>query len=150
MAKAKKAPPLAMRKAKKGSAVAAHLVGTLEDGTEFMTTRDSEPFDFVLGEGTIIGGLERVIEGMVVGEKKRIILPPEKAFGQSHDNLIFVVPRDQIKKDAKKGDEVKLNLADEEATFRVVKLTGKQATLDGNHPLAGKTVTFKIELVSIK
>jgi peptidylprolyl isomerase len=140
------------RKARVGDTVKIHYKGTLEDGTVFDSSEGDEPIEFTLGEHDVIGGLEDAIVGMAAGEKKVATIPPEEAYGEREDELVFEVSRASIEAgpEVVVGDAVRIQLPDgQSAGMHVMAADAQSITLDANHPLAGKTLIFDVELVSI-
>jgi FKBP-type peptidyl-prolyl cis-trans isomerase 2 len=141
------------RQAKAGDVVAVHYTGRLEDGTVFDTSREGEPIEFEVGSGAVIEGFERGVEGMQVGEQREIRIAPENAYGERRDELELAVPREQLPEgfDPEVGQMLALQIAPgQQAIARIADVAGDSVTLDLNHPLAGQTLIFDIELVGIK
>ncbi|MCD6280015.1 MAG: peptidylprolyl isomerase [Deltaproteobacteria bacterium] len=141
-----------MAEAKLGDKVRVHYTGLLDDGTVFDTSVGREPFDFTIGENTVIPGFENAVVGMKVGDKKTISIPPGDAYGEYLDDLVVVINRSQIPPeiDAEVGMVLQVKSENGTATYvTVTDITDDAVTLDGNHPLAGKSLTFEIELLEI-
>ncbi len=143
-----------MAQAKTGDTVKIHFTGKLEDGTVFGSTANREPLEFELGEGRIIPGIEKAVEGMNVGESKTVKVPPEQAYGQHQAELVQEVSRDQFPKDAEPqvGQKFEIPQPDERVqamVVRVVNVSESTVTLDANHPLAGRDLTFELELMDV-
>ena len=141
-----------MAEAKRGDTVTIHYTGTLEDGSVFDSSEGSEPISFTLGAGEVISGFEDAVLGMSVGDKKKTTIEAENAYGEHHDALIMRVERSQVPPgtEIEVGDVLQVGLADgQTATVIVTGLDADSVTLDANHPLAGKALTFDLELVSI-
>lgn len=139
--------------AKRGDTVHVHYRGTLEDGTEFDSSAGSDPIVFTIGAGQVIPGFEDAIEGMSAGEKKTEHIAVGNAYGEHRDELVFVVPRDQMPEGAEVevGDMLRVGFPDgSNAAVQVAALDEQSVTLDANHPLAGKNLTFELELVTIE
>ncbi|MGR3452465.1 FKBP-type peptidyl-prolyl cis-trans isomerase [Pseudooceanicola sp.] len=141
-----------MSEAKQGDTVRIHYTGTLSDGTTFDSSEGRDPLEFTVGSGQIIPGLDKAIPGMNVGEKKTVEVPCAEAYGDREDAAMQTVPRDQIPEEI----EVKpgLQLQVQTPQGQVVPVTvadvgDSEVTLDANHPLAGRDLTFNIELVEI-
>lgn len=101
----------------------------------------------------MIPGFETAIEGMSAGEKKTYTIPADDAYGERREELVFTVGRDQIPADneIEVGDMLRIGFPDgTSAAVQVAALDGQSVTLDANHPLAGKDLTFELELVSIE
>ena len=142
-----------MQQAKEGDTVLVHYRGTLEDGTEFDSSAGSEPISFTIGAGEVIPGFEQMVTGMSTGEKKTSTIVAGNAYGEHNDELVFKVGRDQIPPDTELevGDMLQVGFPDgSSAAVQVAALEGESVTLDANHPLAGKDLTFELELVSIE
>ncbi len=142
-----------MQQAKRGDTVHVHYRGTLDDGTEFDSSAGAEPIVFTLGSGEVIPGFEEAIEGMSAGEKKTKHIEAEQAYGERRDELVFTVSKDQMPEgggDIEVGDMLRVGFPDgSNAAVQVANVEGDAVTLDANHPLAGKNLTFELELVSI-
>lgn len=142
-----------MQKAKRGDVVNVHYKGTLDDGTEFDSSEGSDPIQFTIGNGDVIVGFEEAIIGMSEGDSKTERMTPERAYGKHKDDLIFTIERNQLPKGTEIaiGDTLRIGFADGgSAAVQVMKMDKKTVTLDANHPLAGKTLTFNLKLVSIQ
>jgi len=141
-----------MTQAKNGDEVTVHYTGKLADGSVFDSSAGEEPLVFTLGEGELIDGFEEGVLGIAVGEKKTVVIPPEKAYGEFYDDMMLEVPLSDMPADLELhvGDELELtNEDDEPILVTVSKLDDKSVTLDGNPPLAGETLIFELELVAI-
>ena len=138
--------------AREGSTVRVHYTGTLDDGTVFDTSRDDEPFEFILGEGIAIMGFERAILGMFKGEKKSVSISPEDAYGYYDLDLRVVVQRSKLPADIDYQEGMMLQIDTPEgnsAQATVVDISDEAITLDGNHPLSGESLNFEIELIGL-
>lgn len=141
-----------MSKPKHGDQVSVHYTGKLADGSIFDTSVGEEPLVFTIGEGEIIDGFEEGVLSMSVGEKKTIIIEPEKAYGYPHEDMIIEVPLSEMpdELEVEVGDELELTSEDDEPMLVIVnQLNEDSVVLDGNPPLAGETLTFEIELLAI-
>ena len=138
--------------AKNGDVVKVDYTGTLTDGTVFDTSIGRMPLEFTLGAGQMIPGFEKAVLGMKIGEKKTFTIPAEEAYGERSENLIMEIPRDQMPADLNPQVGQQLQSTTTEGGIVVVvviKVTDTTVTVDANHPLAGKDLTFEIELVNI-
>jgi peptidylprolyl isomerase len=145
-----KEPPMSV--ASNGDTVKVHYTGALADGTQFDSSAGREPLEFVIGGGGIIAGLEQAVIGMAVGETKRVIIPADQAYGPWHDALVQLASRSDIpahielaagmilEADGPGGQRVRLT---------VIELDDESVTVDANHRLAGRDLTFDLELVAI-
>lgn len=141
-----------MTKAKIGDKVVVHYTGKLADGSVFDSTEGENPLEFTIGEVDFIDGFIEGILEMSAGEKRTITLAPEKAYGERSDEMIIKLPLTDIPADMdlKIGDELELTGDDEEPFLVIVsELEEDSVTLDSNPPLAGETLIFDLEMVSI-
>ncbi|MFQ6002736.1 MAG: peptidylprolyl isomerase [Candidatus Zixiibacteriota bacterium] len=141
-----------MTKAKNGDTVKVHYTGKLEDGTVFDTSIERDPLQFTIGQGQIIPGFEQAVVGMEPGESKITKVPADKAYGPRRKEMVLVVDRNQFPVDLK--PKVGQHLQSRQADGRTIRVTvtdvsESSVTLDANHPLAGKDLTFDIQLVEI-
>lgn len=142
-----------MPKVKNGDIVRVHYHGKLKDGTTFDSSEGREPLEFKVGEGQVIKGFDKALEGMEPGEKKTVNIPVEEAYGQAAEENFVEFPKSDFPKDLKPEVGLQLHLSDNQGNhYPVVVSEIKEASvvLDANHPLAGKDLIFDIELVSIK
>ncbi len=139
--------------AKDGSTVKVNYTGTLEDGTIFDSSEGRGPLEFTLGENKVIVGFEEAIKGMKVSEKKTVTIPVDKAYGPHQAELVFVVDRSQLSSDLDNvavGQHLKMKHATAgEIDVVVTEVSETTITIDANHPMAGKDLTFEIELLEI-
>jgi peptidylprolyl isomerase len=140
-----------MAEVKVGDKVKAHYKGTLGDGTEFDNSNGNDPIQFEVGSGTLIPGFEDAVVGMAPGDKKTVNIPVDNAYGPRNDELMLEIPKDQVPPDldAIVGDDLVLERNGQEIRVRVHEVGDEGIILDANHPLAGKDLTFEIELVEI-
>lgn len=141
-----------MAQAKAGDTLSIHYTGTLADGATFDSSEGRDPLTFELGSGQIISGLDAALDGMSVGEKKTVTIPADQAYGPHHPEAIQNVPREAIPADIPLdlGTELQVQTPDGQTMgVTVTAVTDEEVTLDANHPLAGKDLTFAVELVSI-
>lgn len=141
-----------MAHAKSGDTVRIHYTGTLEDGTEFDSSRGKDPLEFALGSGQVIPGFDAAVEGMNVGDAKSVKIEPDQAYGPRHEQLVQEVPKTALPDDleATVGMQLQSQAPDGRVMTLVVASVGEDSiTVDGNHPLAGQALTFDIELVAI-
>jgi peptidylprolyl isomerase len=142
-----------MQQAQRGDTVHVHYRGTLSDGTVFDSSDGGEPIVFTLGAGEVIPGFETAIEGMSEGEKKTQTIAADDAYGEHREELVFTVDRGQMPpgSEIEVGDMLRIGFPDgSSAAVQVASLDDASVTLDANHPLAGKELTFELELVSIE
>ena len=129
-----------------GDRVTVHYTGTLDDGSEFDSSRDGDPLDFEIGAGNVIPGFERAVTPLSVGESTTFRLDPADAYGEPRDDLVFEVPITNAPDGLTAGDSVQLATG-QPAT--VIAVSEAAVQVDANHPLAGQALTFAVELMSV-
>ncbi len=141
-----------MAQVKQGDTVRVNYTGKLQDGTVFDTSYDRHPMQFTLGQGRLIAGFEKAVLGMNAGEKKRVVVPAEQAYGQPRQENIVEMERKNLPPDVdpKVGQRLELTQENDQTILvTVTDISESSVTLDANHPLAGKALTFDIELLGI-
>ena len=141
-----------MTQVKTGDTVRIHYTGTLADGSTFDSSAGRDPLEFTVGSGQIIPGLDKAMPGMAVGDTKTVAVVADEAYGQADPNARQSVPRSEIPADLPLdiGTQLQVQTQDGQVmAVTVAKVTEAEVTLDANHPLAGKDLTFDIELVEI-
>jgi len=139
--------------AKDGDAVQVNYTGTLADGTVFDSSAGREPLEFTIGSGQLIPGFDEAVVGMKVGEKKTVTIPADEAYGPHRDEMVIEVDREQFPSNIDPEVGMMLESTQQDGSkvvFTVTNISDNTTiTLDANHPLAGKDLTFEIELVKI-
>ncbi len=145
-----------------GDYVTVDYIGSFENGSVFDTSieqvaldsglynpgRDYEPLGFVAGQGQMIEGFDEAVIGMAVGEEKTVAIPPEKAYGNYSQDLLLPVPSGDF-------DDANITpVVGEQVNYMwrictIVDVAEGNVTLDCNHQLAGETLVFTIQIVSI-
>jgi peptidylprolyl isomerase len=141
-----------MAEAKTNDTVKVHYTGRLIDGTVFDSSLGREPLEFTIGQKAVIAGFEEGIIGMAVGETKTVSIASQDAYGPYLDDLVGTISRVHISPDIelKVGTILQMQAPDGGVTLvRVKELNDENVTLDANHPLAGKDLTFDINLLEI-
>jgi len=135
----------------KDTVVTLNYTGTLKDGTVFDTSVGKTPLIFVAGEGKMIPGFEKEIMGMKPGQEKTFTIPAADAYGEPNKDLIVDVPRTQFpaSMDIKEGMHVARQSAQGPIPGVITKVGADTVTVDFNSPLAGKDLTFKVNIVSV-
>ena len=141
-----------MSEVKDGDKVKVHYTGTLEDGETFDSSEGREAFEFTLGQNMVIPGFEKAVLGLAVGNETTVTLSPDDAYGNPMPEMVTPVPREQLP--AELSPEVGMMLQANAPDGSVMQVQIKEVndetiTVDANHPLAGKTLTFQIRLVEI-
>jgi len=141
-----------MSQAKNGDTVKVHYTGKLDDGTVFDTSVGRDPLIFMLGTGQLIPGFEEAIIGMSSGDNKTILIPSDKAYGPHRKEMVVAVAKNQFPEDIKLnlGEQLELTQSDDKVIIvTILEISDSAVTLDANHPLAGKDLTFDVQLVEI-
>jgi peptidylprolyl isomerase len=141
-----------MSHVKNGDTISIHYTGKLDDGTVFDSSVGGKPITFTLGAGEVIPGFEAGTVGMQVGDKRDIVIPPEQGYGPYFEELVKVVSREAFPPNLTPtaGQTFEMQLPSGEGIpVRIIDVEGDEITLDANHLLAGETLYFNIELVSI-
>lgn len=141
-----------MAQAKTGDTVKVHYTGKLDDDTIFDTSVERDPLQFTIGEGRLIPDFEKAVVGMNPGESKTIQIPADKAYGPHHEEMVMVVGRNEFPKDLEPKIDQRLQVQNSSGQVFAVTVTAiseANVTLDANHPLAGKDLTFNIQLAEI-
>ena len=137
--------------AQSGDNVKIHYTGTLDDGSVFDSSEGRDPLGFTLGSGQVIQGFDDAVTGMEVGESKTVRIPANEAYGEARDDLVLEMPRDQVPPDVEIELGMQLSVQQQNGQavpVTVVEISDKTVKLDANHALAGKALTFALELVS--
>lgn len=131
-----------------GDEVLVKYKGTLEDGTVFDSTDNRPPVSFTLGESQVVPGFEAAVFGMKVGQQVSVTLKPKDAYGERSEDFILTFPAAQAPPGVKEGMQLMLGGGGMKRPATVIKVNDNGSiVLDANLPLAGKTLTFDIELV---
>jgi len=141
-----------MAQAKNGDTVKVNYTGKLEDDFVFDTSENREPLQFIIGENQVIPGFEEAVVGMAPGESKVTKIPADNAYGTHREELVQEVDKNLFPDDVELTLGLRLQVRqddDEVIIVRVIGLSDTKVTLDANHPLAGKDLTFEIQLMEI-
>jgi len=140
------------KSAKEGDTVKIKYTGKLEDGTIFDSSEGRDPIQFKIGDGNVIPGFEKGVIGMKVGDKKTLTIPAEEAYGPVRQEYIAQVPINSFPPNITPAVGLQLQMQQPDSNVVRVTITdikGDTVTIDANHPLAGKTLIFDIELAEI-
>ncbi|WGP00477.1 FKBP-type peptidyl-prolyl cis-trans isomerase [Saccharophagus degradans] len=133
--------------------VTLHFALTLEDGAVVDSNFESKPATFVVGDGKLLPGFEQAIFGLIAGDKKAMKIPPEQGFGQPNPNNIQEVKRKVFAADMELAQGLVVSFADAnggEMPGVIAEIGEEIVKVDFNHPLAGREITFEVEIVSVK
>lgn len=137
---------------KKGARVTFHYELRDSDGNLLDSTFDGEPIIYIQGEGEIIQGLEDFLEGEEAGFEAKVTIPAEKAYGETNEDLIVFAGPENF------DDNVEIEIGSAVETedpdgntvlFRIMSIEDDKVYLDGNHPLAGKALDYKVEVLEV-
>lgn len=135
-----------------GMEVTLHFTLSLEDGTTVDSTRDKQPATFQVGDGNLPPGFEYPLKGLAAGDTGRFEVTPEHAFGQHNPQNIQLLKRDDFEGEVPDVGTV-MSFADAaggELPGVIKGIEGEQVQVDFNHPLAGRTLTFDVEVLDVK
>ncbi|MBD3259541.1 peptidylprolyl isomerase [Candidatus Woesearchaeota archaeon] len=138
---------------KEGNKVKIEYEGSLEDGTVFdSSAKHGAPLEVEIGAKQIIPGFEKALIGMEKGQEKEITLKPADAYGEPNPQLLKKIPKAQLPKEPepKKGMMLTLGTPDgKQFPAKIAEVGENDVTIDLNHPLAGKTLKFKIKVLDV-
>ena len=141
-----------MTQAQAGNKVRVHYTGKLDDGTIFDSSSGSDPLTFTLGSGEVISGFDKGVTGLSLNESRTVKIAAVDAYGPHQAELVVEIPKTEIPPHVKlkTGQRVQMKAPNGGAiTVVVTAESDTSLTFDGNHPLAGKELTFELQLVEI-
>lgn len=141
-----------MKKAAQGDQIKVHYTGTLEDGTVFDSSHDREPLEFIIGNGQLIQDFEAALIGLAEGESTTISIPADRAYGLYSEELLIEIPRAHFPAEIDPQPGLPLCMqrdTGELLNVVIARISDDLVTVDANHPLAGKDLTFAIEVIAI-
>lgn len=139
-----------MSKLENGKVVRVHYTGTLENGDVFdSSVSRNEPIEFTIGGGQVIPGFESVVSEMTVGEKRNITLQPSEAYGEVIPENTQEIPKELAPEGVEVGAMLTAETPQGPVNVTVSEIKENSIVVDGNHPLAGKTLNFEVELVEV-
>lgn len=141
-----------MSEAKSGDTVRVHYTGTIADGSTFDSSVGNDPIQFIIGEGRVIPGFEQAAVGLAPGESRTVTIAAGEAYGDHRPDLVQEVERASLPTEIEYAEGLQLQARgpdQQPLMLTVTSVTDETITLDANHPLAGKDLTFDIELVEI-
>lgn len=136
-----------------GSRVRLHLAIRLSNGTAAVSTFDAEPLELVIGDGTLVKGLEVALYGMRAGQRQTLTLAPAQAYGEHDAKAVGWLPRERFPAGMvlQPGALVGFNgVEGEEVAALVIAVEADRVQIDFNHPLAGKPIIFESEILSVE
>lgn len=141
-----------MQEAKIGDNVKVHYTGKTSDGVIFDSSRDRDPLGFKIGSGMVIPGFDEAVIGLKIGEKISKLIPAQDAYGDRDEELVFEVNKNQIPENIIPEVGMQLQLQSNDGSISIVTISDikdNSVKFDANHFLAGKDLTFEIELIEI-
>lgn len=134
------------------SVVTLHYTLKDDAGTVLDSSSPHEPLAYLHGHGNLIPGLEKEIEGKNAGDTLTVTVPPAEGYGEYDERLVESVPRRTLRgiKDIKPGMHLHAQTEQGPRTVTVTKVVGDMVTLDGNHPLAGKSLHFDVRVENVR
>ena len=134
-----------------GSTVRVHYTGKFEDQKVFDSSNGKEPIEFIVGGQQVIEGFESAVLGLNKGDKTSVTISPDKAYGSIKEDLIMTVPKSNVPDDVHIGVSLQgIGQNGEPFSVTVREINESGVVLDANHPLAGKTLVFDIEVVDFQ
>ena len=132
--------------------VAIHYTLTNDAGEKIDSSEGREPLAYLHGQGQIVPGLEKELEGKAAGDKVQAKVTPEEGYGEKIDAMVQEIPMDAFQgvESVEPGMQFQAQTENGPLTVTVTKVEGETATVDGNHPLAGETLNFDVEIVEVR
>lgn len=135
---------------KTGDTVRVHYTGSLADGTQFDSSQGRDPIEFQVGAGQVIPGFDSAVSGLEVGDKTTVTIPAAEAYGEHEDGMIQTVPLAMFPEKPEVGWMIELASPEgQRIAASVLEVGDENVVIDLNHPLAGKDLTFDLELVEV-
>ena len=139
-------------KVAENTVVDIHYTLTDKDGDVLDRSKEGEPLSYLHGANNIIDGLEEALVGRVVGDKLNVVVPPEKGYGERNENMVQRVPRSAFEgiEEIEVGFRFEAETDNGSVPVVVIEVDDESVVVDGNHPLAGETLTFDVEIVGVR
>jgi FKBP-type peptidyl-prolyl cis-trans isomerase SlyD len=139
-------------KIERGRVVTMHYTLRDESGATIESSRGRQPLAYLHGYGQLIPGLEKFLDGTEAGLKTTVTVPPKEAYGERDPNAVIRAEKDSFPDgmEIAAGVEVQADTPDGPLSFVIVGIDGEQVVLDANHPMAGKTLTFDVEVLDVR
>ena len=141
-----------MIRAAHNNTVTVKYTGKLADGTIFDASPEDSPISFIIGRGEVVKGFEAEVLDMAQGETKTVVIEPDLAYGESNPALTEEINRADLPEDLELAEGGQLEVTQDDGSILLLmidKVTEETVTLDSNHPLAGKALTFVIEMLEV-
>jgi len=132
-------------------AVSLHYTLTNNAGDKLDSSIGAEPLVYLHGAGNIISGLEDALSGKTAGEKFTVTIEPENAYGEKQADMIQVVSKEMFEDmPLEVGMQFHAEVSRGPGIVTIIQIEGDEVTIDGNHPLAGETLTFDVEIMDVR
>jgi peptidylprolyl isomerase len=141
-----------MIRAAHNNTVTVKYTGKLADGTIFDASPEDSPLTFIIGREEVIKGFDEAVINMAQGETKTVLIEPDQAYGESNPALVEEINRADLPENLELavGGQLEVTQGDGSVLLLMINKVSKETvTLDANHPLAGKALTFEIEMLEI-
>jgi len=134
-----------------GTMVKVHYTGTLDDGSVFDSSIERDPLAFTIGAGQVIAGFDAAVKVMDVGGTSKVTIPSAEAYGAVREDMVITIAPEQFPEGITPaiGQMFQLNTPQGTIAASVTDVNDAGVTLNANHPLAGKDLTFELTLVSV-
>lgn len=133
------------------TAVSIHYTLTNDSGEQLDSSRGEEPLLYLHGAGNIISGLEAALVGKSVGDSFKVTIPPEDAYGELSPDMVQVVSKKMFDgMELEIGMQFHADVSHGSGVITITEINGDDVTVDGNHPLAGETLNFDVEVVDVR
>jgi FKBP-type peptidyl-prolyl cis-trans isomerase SlyD len=134
------------------TAVSIHYILTNSANEQLDSSRGDEPMEYLHGSGQIISGLENALKGKVAGDKFKVTVAPDDAYGERKQDMLQVVPMSMFEgmEKVEVGMQFHADASQGVNVVTVSKIEGDQVTIDGNHPLSGESLTFDVEVINVR
>ncbi len=139
-------------KVQAGKGISLNYTLTDDNGEVLDTSEGEEPLTYLHGYGNIVDGLEKALAEKSVGDKLNVTIAPEDAYGTYAETKIQTLPKSSFEgvAEIEPGMQFNMHTDDGHMLITVTAVEGDQVTVDGNHPLAGETLTFDVEVLDIR
>ncbi|NIP99867.1 MAG: peptidylprolyl isomerase [Nitrospinaceae bacterium] len=137
---------------KKDAVVSLNYVLKNDDGQELDKSSADQPFAYLHGNNQIVPGLENALEGLAVGDQKEVTVSPSEGYGEHVPGLQMAVDRSNFPEDMElqEGMQFSAEVGGNNRVFTITGLEADKVQVDGNHPLAGQTLHFAVEVVGVR
>jgi peptidylprolyl isomerase len=134
-----------------GKTVRIHYTGTLNDGTQFDSSAGRDPLEFETGSGMVIPGFDAAVRDMAVGSKKTVTIPAAEAYGEAREEMIGDIPKAHFPPEMELSVGMPLQMMSPQGPLTIIvkEIKDDAVTVDANHPMAGKDLTFELELIEV-